>query len=261
MNIQLTSPVKAETFATIFQHMKLFTDNINIMFESERMFIQGMDSARVSIFEITLPATWFDEYEHEDQGTILIGISSSLLFRVLNTRDKSQNLIIKFDQENSDKLLVDFVGESKVAFDKHFELPLMNIDEEMMAIPEIDYQAEFSLSSSNYSNMINQMKMFGDCLEIKCSEERIDLLSNSVDLGKMSVNIPIEDLTEFSINEGETLDISFSLNYMHMFCMYSKLSKDVNLSIRDNYPMKMLYKLGEEGAQMTFYLAPKLGKD
>jgi len=261
MNVQLTTPVKAETFATIFQHMKLFTDNINIMFESERMFIQGMDSARVSIFEITLPATWFDEYEHENQGTILIGISSSLLFRVLNTRDKSQNLIIKFDQENSDKLLVDFVGESKVAFDKHFELPLMNIDEEMMVIPEIDYQAEFSLSSSNYSNMIHQMKMFGDCLEIKCSEDRIDLLSNSVDLGKMSVNIPIEDLTEFSINEGETLDISFSLNYMHMFCMYSKLSKDVNISICDNYPMKMLYKLGEEGAQMTFYLAPKLSND
>lgn len=261
MNIQLTSPVKAETFATIFQHMKLFTDNINIMFESERMFIQGMDSARVSIFEITLPATWFDVYQHKNPGTILIGISSSLLFRVLNTRDKSQNLIIKFDQENSDKLLVDFVGESKVAFDKHFELPLMNIDEEMMVIPEIDYQAEFSLSSSNYSNMINQMKMFGDCLEIKCSEDRIDLLSNSVDLGKMSVNIPIEDLTEFSINEGDTLDISFSLNYMHMFCMYSKLSKDVNISICDNYPMKMLYKLGEEGAEMTFYLAPKLSND
>jgi proliferating cell nuclear antigen PCNA len=156
---------------------------------------------------------------------------------------------------------VDFTGESKVAFDKHFELPLMDIDEEMMAIPEIEYQAEFSLSSANYSNMINQMKMFGDCLEIKCSEERIDLLSNSVDLGKMSVNIPIEDLTEFSINEGETLDISFSLNYMHMFCMYSKLSKDVNLSVSDNYPMKMVYKLGEEGAEMIFYLAPKLSND
>jgi len=241
--------------------MKLFTDNINIMFESERMFIQGMDGARVSIFEITLPSSWFDKYEHEDEGTVLIGISSSLLFRVLNTRDKSQNLTIQFDKENSDKLLVDFTGESKVAFDKHFELPLMDIDEEMMAIPEIEYQAEFSLSSANYSNMINQMKMFGDCLEIKCSEDRIDLLSNSVDLGKMSVNIPIEDLTEFSINEGETLDISFSLNYMHMFCMYSKLPKDVNLSVSDNYPMKMVYKLGEEGAEMIFYLAPKLSND
>jgi hypothetical protein len=109
--------------------------------------------------------------------------------------------------------------------------------------------------------MINQMKMFGDCLEIKCSEEKIDLLSNSVDLGKMSVNIPIDDLTSFSINEGETLDISFSLNYMHMFGMYSKLSKDVELSISDNYPMRMAYKLGEENAKMTFYLAPKLSND
>jgi proliferating cell nuclear antigen PCNA len=231
------------------------------MFESERMFIQGMDSARVSIFEIELPSTWFDTYRLEESRTVVLGISSSLLFKVLNTRDKTQTILLDYDTNNSDKLSMDFLSESKTVFNKHFELPLMDIDEEMMQIPEIEYQAEFALSSSNFANMINQMKMFGDCLEIKCSEEKIDLLSNSVDLGKMSVNIPIDDLTSFSINEGETLDISFSLNYMHMFGMYSKLSKDVELSISDNYPMRMAYKLGEENAKMTFYLAPKLSND
>ena len=262
MEIQLTSPQKAEAFTTLFQHIKNFTDNINIMFESERMFVQGMDSARVSIFEIHLPSSWFDVYKGSDNVTTVLGISSSLLFRVLNARDKSQTLSLTHDSENSDKLYVNFVSEDKVAFDKHFELPLMDIDEEMMSIPEIDYQAEFALSSANFANMVNQMKMFGDSMQIDCSEEKIQLWSLSHEAGKMSVLIPIDDLTSFSINDGETLNISFSLNHLYNFCLYSKLSKDVEISISDNYPMRVLYRLtGETEAKIVFYLAPKMSDD
>ena len=263
MEIQFTSPQKAEAFTTLFQHIKNFTDNINIMFESERMFVQGMDSARVSIFEIHLPSTWFDVYKTPVSGTAVLGISSSLLFRVLNARDKSQTLSLTHDASiNSDKLYVNFVSEDKVAFDKHFELPLMDIDEEMMSIPEIDYQAEFALSSANFANMVNQMKMFGDSMQIDCSEEKIQLWSLSHEAGKMSVLIPIDDLTSFSINDGETLNISFSLNHLYNFCLYSKLSKDVEISISDNYPMRVLYRLtGETEAKIVFYLAPKMSDD
>ena len=79
MNIAITNLQKADCFASIFQHIKLLTDNINIMFEEERMYLQCMDSARVSIFEITIPKTWFDEYTHSVPGGKTIGISSSIL--------------------------------------------------------------------------------------------------------------------------------------------------------------------------------------
>ena len=99
--------------------------------------------------------------------------------------------------------------------------------------------------------------MFGETMEIKCSEENIILYSHSQDSGKMSVEIQIEDLTAFSINEGDTLNLSFALGYLHNICLYNKLSKEIELKLCNEYPLKIIYDIGE-GAHMVFYLAPKI---
>jgi hypothetical protein len=66
MEISITNLQKAELFAGIFQHMKLFTENINISFEAERMFIQTMDASHISIIDISIPVRWFDKYHLQD---------------------------------------------------------------------------------------------------------------------------------------------------------------------------------------------------
>lgn len=260
MNIIINSPQKAECFAFIFQHIKVFTDHINIMFETERMYIQAMDNSRVSILEINIPKDWFDIYEITAGTTI--GINANILFRVLNSREKSQNINIVYKNESNDKLHIHFTGQNKEEFDKHFELSLIDIESETMNIPEIDYQAEFTLGSSNFANIINQLKSFGDSLEINCTENKIMLISSSLDQGKMACEIKLDDLSSYSINEGETIKSGFSLNYMHNICLYNKLSKEIDIKISADYPLKIIYKLfGSETAKMTFFLAPKIGDE
>ena len=261
MNVVIRNPQKADTFGAIFQHIRLFTEHINIMFEKDKVFFQSMDSARVSVFELTLPSTWFDVYEHTNESAIPIGISSSLLFKILNTRDKAQETRIRYDTENSDKLYIGFSCDNKSIFDKHFEIPLMDLEYEMMGIPETDSQAEISICSMNFANIINQLKLFGDTLEIECDENKIALHSVSPDAGKMQVEISIDDLTAYAINEGETMKLSFSLTILHNICMYSKISKNVDIHLIDNFPMKIVYNLGCETAKLVFYLAPKISDD
>lgn len=261
MNVVISNPQKADTFAAVFQHIRLFTEHINIMFEKDKVFFQSMDSARVSVFELTLPSTWFDVYEHTNEGAIPIGISSSLLFKILNTRDKAQETNIRYDTDNSDKLYIGFSCDNKSIFDKNFEIPLMDLEYEMMGIPAIESQAEISICSANFANIINQLKLFGDTLEIECNEEKIVLHSVSPDAGKMQVEISIDDLTAYAINEGESMKLSFSLTILHNICMYSKISKNVEIQLVDNYPMKVVYNLGDEVANLTFYLAPKISDD
>jgi proliferating cell nuclear antigen len=261
MDIRIENSSKAEVFASIFQHMKLFTENINVMFEQERMFIQAMDSARVSIVEMYLPKSWFDRYENKTNGSIRIGINTTIMFKVLSTRDKIQSINLKYEGTDSDRLAVDFSSDSKTVFNKFFEIPLMDIDEELMEIPPMEYQAEFSLSSQNFGSLVSQMKLFGDTLQIECSEDKIQLSSVSVDVGKMNVNIPIEDLTSFAIDEGESLNLSFSITHLHSICAYSKVSKDVEICITNDYPIRLTYPLNENDAKFVFYLAPKINND
>ena len=103
----------------------------------------------------------------------------------------------------------------------------------------------------------NQLKLFGETMDISCSEERIMLTSNSQDSGKMAVEMKIDDLDSFAIDEGETLQVSFSLNYMQQICSCNKIAKEVEIKLSENYPLSVIYDLGEE-ASMKFYLAPKM---
>lgn len=256
MNVTIQNTQKAECFAAIFQHIKAFTEQINIFFEKDKMYIQSMDNSRVSIFEITIPSAWFDIYEHNMESTTKIGVSAPILHRILNAREKSQQTNLVYNADDEDKLYVHFTGVNKTEFDKHFEVPLLDIDSEVMCIPDMEYDVEFTLLSSNFANIINQLKMFGDDLEIQCSEEKIQLASQSQEHGKMFVEIKIDDLTSFAINEGEQINMNFSLNYLHSICLYNKMAKEMEIKICREAPLKIVYQL-QDDATLVFFLAPR----
>jgi proliferating cell nuclear antigen PCNA len=260
---------KADIFASIFQNVKNFADHINIDFNNERMYFQTMDTSHVSIVELTIPVDWFDEYNCGSES-VIIGISAGIIGKILNLKDKSQilvfevkedKLLISFINKNSSSLTVDSasatINSTTTVFEKHFEIPLIDIDSEGMIIPEIDYQAEFTLSSAHFADMIHQLKIFGDTMEIECNEENIILYSKSQENGKMSVDIKIEDLSSFTIDEAASLKLSYSLNYLHHICAFHRLCRTVEIKLYNEYPLQVLYELGND-AKLALYLAPKM---
>jgi len=256
MNITITTIPKSEYFRSLFQYINLFTEQINILFKPDQVFIQSMDSAKVSIFELAIPAAWFDSYIFPGEDTIILGLSSTILFKILTARERDQTMNITYNNEDEDKLFINYTNET--GFDKHFEMPLIDIENEMMDIPQIEYQAEFSLPSTNFASIVNQLKMFGETMDMQCSEDKIMLYSQSQTMGKMSVEIKIDDLTAFSIDEGDELKLSFSLTSLHNVCMYNKLASEIEIKIKTDFPIKLIYSLGEDNIKMTFYLAPKM---
>jgi len=262
MKILISNIQKAEVFTTIFQNIKLFSDKINVAFDDERVHIQTMDNSHVSIIEISIPKSWFDAYSVV--RTTTIGIHTPILFKILGTRDKSQSIQLEYDNDQDDKLRIQFsdglVSEKK-CFDKHFEMPLMDIDSDGIGIPDIDYQSKFTLESFHFSNLVNQLKLFGDTIQITCTENNIMMNSYQPESGKMSVEIKNDDLSYFEIEENKELNLSFSLTYMYNISAFHKIAKDVEVNLSEDYPMKVIYYLGQEDAKISFYLAPKIGDD
>jgi len=258
MDLQLHQSQKADIFTGLFQHIKLFTEHINVSFNKDKMFIQAMDNSHVSIFEIYLPSSWFDVYNIDAEEAITIGIHSANLFKVLHARDKLHQLRIHLLDAGDDKLQIDMTSDNTEIFNRHFQIPLIDIDSEIMNIPDMEYQAEFTIPSSTFATLIDQLKIFGDTMNVECSEEKIQLCSESQDTGKMMVEIPIDDVLSFAIEEDRELNLSFSLSFLHNICMYSKLAKTVELCMSENYPIRLIYSLGEDDAKFVFYLAPKI---
>jgi proliferating cell nuclear antigen len=178
---------------------------------------------------------------------------------IISTKQDSHNIIIHKTEEDS--LNVDLVSKehSKGEFDKYFKISLAEFDHQLMNVPEVDYDAEFSISSKKICEIVSQMMTFGTNININCSEEKINLITNGI-TGEMLVNIPIEDLTEYSIVEGGEINLSYSLNYIYKMCLTNKLSNEIIFNISEEYPMKIQYDLGDE-SYMIFFIAPKISND
>ena len=130
------------------------------------------------------------------------------------------------------------------------------MNEYSLDIPKVDYDVEFTIPSKKLVDVLLELNTFGSDLNIKCSETLVELNANG-DFTKLKVNIPIDDLDEYVINEGEDINISFSLNHLSKMCASMKLSSTINVALSLTNPMLLKYNLGDD-SNVSFFIAPKI---
>jgi len=255
MKLSIHNKNKKDLFIAIFQTLKSCSTFLNLLFKKDCLFIQGMDKAHVCMFEVCIMSSWFHSYEI-NKNDIIISLDSHTFSTVLGVVNENYN--INLYQQEEDYLNIDLVTMEGVVgeFSKYFKIQLAEAEHELVNIPNVDYDAEFSIGSKKICEITSQMLLFGADINIHCSEEKIQFITNGV-TGEMAVNIPIDDLKEYSISEGETINLNYSLNYISKMCLTSKLSPIVEFSISEKYPMKIKYDLGDLSS-MLFYIAPKI---
>jgi proliferating cell nuclear antigen len=148
------------------------------------------------------------------------------------------------------------IKEDHNKFDHFFELGLIEVEQDTLNIPEVEYDVDFTMKSDNFTELISELMVFGSNLNIICNEDNLEF-NASGDAGKLKVNIPIDDLNEYAIAEGDSLDISYSLTHLGKMCLSTKLGQYVSLSISTEYPMAIKYDLGDNSS-VAFYIAPKI---
>jgi proliferating cell nuclear antigen len=278
MEFKIEDPLKIEIFTSIFQNIKYLTENICIHFTNDHMYVQTMDSSKISILEINIPHSWFDYYHYggdnnEDANNSLkISLNSIILHKILSCREKNQTIHVQYNTDglNEDKLYVNMISDMVIdeeltgikpfqTYSRFFEIPLIDYDEDLMTIPNIDYEAEILLPSFHFATLIHQLKGFGDVLDIECNDKNIQFISKSNESGSMRVEVLMDELGGFSIIEDETITASFALQYLNIICAYSKLSKNVELKIHRNNPIQIEYLFGNNSSTyIKYFLAPKI---
>ena len=239
--------------------LKTSTSFCNMMFKNDYIHIQGMDKSHICLFNVILSSQWFDEYKLNNDTKI--SFSSSIFYSIISTKADNQNLHIFMADETDDQLEIKFETEGeakKKDFKKSFKMPLIEYEYEEMNIPTPDYDAEFSFSSKQIADIFNQLNNFSDDIIMECSENDVNLSANGAN-GEMKVEIPIDELTSFSIVEGETITLTYSLAYINKMCITNKLSTDIDFSLSNNCPLKINYDLGND-SNLVFFIAPKMNE-
>lgn len=257
MHLTIENKAKIEIFVSIFQLLKNWSSHINMHFEKDRLYIQSMDKSHICLADIEIKDKWFSVFDCSINNKI--SVDSNHFAILMNYALKHDKIELNYEYDtNADKLFVNFLNEkeNKGSFDHFFELNLIDVDEESLGIPEVEYDVEFTIESKKLVEVLSQLNTFGQDLNIRCSETVIELNSNG-DSTKLKVNIPVDDLDEYAIAEGEEFNISFSLSHLCKMCLSMKMSPTINVALSVEYPLALLYNLGDD-SKVVFFIAPKI---
>ena len=251
MRFEISEKKKRDQFIYIFNHLKNFTDKLSLNISEDKLYIQGMDANHVCVYELFLLKEWFDLWNVTENKTY--GVSLHIFNKILNICSEKQKIIITND--NDDKLDIEFISDEKGEFNKYFAMPLFDIDDEMMSIPDQEYDVDIEMESKKFKSLIEELTKFNDTLSLVCNEEELLLKSESEE-GTMKAVININDIELLAVIEGNTLEISFGIKYISQICQFYKLSNNCCIHISDGVPLLFKYDLGND-CIMRFYLAPK----
>lgn len=255
MLVSINNLKKAEQFVHLFQFLKLFTNSLNILFNKDRFYVQGMDSSHVSVFEASLKSDWFDVYDVNEDT--IIGVNVSLFFKILNIRSDSHKINIIQHEDNLD---VELISELKSEYNKFFNMPLMDLEIEQLNIQETDSSLIFSMESKKFKTLIDQFSNFGEDIEFKYSDDELMLISDNNTEGSMKINIKLDDMESCEVEENANFKCSYNLKIISNMAQFQKLTADVFLHISPEMPFQLIYNLDDDN-YVRFFLAPKISDD
>lgn len=265
MKLVLTNPKKVSQFACILRHLKNLSLDIEWLVDENQFYTQGMDSSHACLFELMLKPEWFDIYEVDK--ACRLGIHCELIFKIFNCLSENQKIEINYDEDKDNLFISLLPNEGEKGIEKEFELPLINIESELLDVPVTEWSADIEMLSGEFSQLIDQLSIFGNDLTIKCNDEIV--LSGSGEHGKMNARIQNEDILLYAVEEDTKINVNYSMPFIKEMASYSKLNKKVKIGVSEEIPIKVQYDLDdfmdddddeEEEAKnyIRFFLAPKI---
>lgn len=214
----------------------------------------------VALVEVTLPPPFFTEYTCERR--CVLGIAMESLSTFLKCVPKDASLTISYDDtRDPDTLQMEFNHKGASST---FIMKLMNIQEDMMQIPDSPPEFQIRMPSAKFSEMCSVMSNFNDTLSMTTcvipgfiqEDDADQAIPGQLQLyvdGQMGSNSTtlVESPDNNIVIVLSSTDIAFradvSLNYLSKFAKGSTLSPTVTVNIDENAPIILAYELNPAG--------------
>ena len=234
---------KTKIFTDIVSTLSDFITDINLYISKDRLYSQTIDKNKVSLCEFVLTREWFESYDYDDDETLVLGVNFSILEKILKCRHSSQNIYIQFNNDN-DKLGIDFKDGS--SFDKSFEIPTYDIDETGMKLPaDVEWDATIKFNSYEFNQLMSEASIFSDSVKFICDDTSVILEAHG-DTGNYKVEIPDTKLIEYSIFEGESINIMYATSYLTTISSFSRTHFEESVELSNTLPLRATYDLDRE---------------
>jgi len=213
----------------------------------------------VALVSLNLSAEGFETYRADTN--MVLGINIGNLAKVMKLAGNEDSITLQADQEGNHLKII--FENGKLERKTEFNLNLIAIDSDHLAIPETEYSSVVTLSSSEFSKICRELNSISETVSVKTAPEFVEF-SVEGDVGSGSVRLGHNDSERKEDNilleVEEAVDQQFALRYLSMFNKAASLSNFTRLCLHQEQPLVTEFRIENLG-NLKFYLAPKISDE
>lgn len=242
-----------QMFKQLIDICKDIVQDVNLEITTEGITMQAMDSSHVSLIQFFIDKDDFSDYFL--QGKEFFCLSLSLKNLNLIMKCFKETFRLSFSYEDTDKLQINFNEnfDSSNDTDQQYSwnLNLMNIETEKLQIPENEEECKIQLNGGLFHDMIKNISIVNETLHLNVVGKVVNFEVKG-DIGNVNF---CKSFTREKMTSKKNLNLQFSMKYILMFSKAHVFSKNLEIQLRNEQPMELLYSLDK--SWIRFFLAPK----
>ncbi len=221
-------------------------DEAGISVGKEGMRLRAMDPAHVALVDFELKKEAFDRFEATKP--MVLGLDLDRFNTILKRAGVADRIALEAGDEAA-ALKIRIEGTSK----RVFELPLIEVSEEELKVPSLDFPSSMELEPALLSEGIKDAEIISDHVTLKVGADAF-IIEARGDLGNVEVRVEKDKALSYECKS--PCKSMFSIEYLKDMIKASDVATSVRISLGENIPVRMDFLAA--GAKLSFLLAPRV---
>lgn len=261
--------LKSVIIKNVFEVIKSYIKETNIMINKDGIKISTMDASKISVTHIQLDANKFEYYYCAKP--MIIGIDTTTFYKAIKSTNRRETITFYMNKSDEDKLGIElsdpFMGKKK-----DYQIPLLVLDDKIINISEMSFDYVINIPSIQFQQIIKDIQLLeGQLVEIKTigkqiifsCDDGLAIFKTSISEIDESVNEEQKALLQqngedirtvkFERSNNKIMQGKFKLNFLMNFIKASHLCENMNILLTNDMPLILEYYVADLGV-MRFLL-------
>lgn len=250
----LAKTATSQEFKAIAAAIKTLVEEATFEVNTAGLSFRAMDPSHVALVDLQMPGASFEKWDPGDKPS-KFSLRVEDLVKLISRADAKDSVEISSSEE--DNILIRFQDGYK----REFTIHLIESSGGPAPIPKLEFDAKATLTKSILERVLGDISAVADQVVIEATKEKLSFSGKS-DIGKASIGLEKNDADVLGLEVKNESKASYSIDYLaNIARAMGSASDTLVMEFSKQKPVKLSFRLNDQGASLTFWLAPRVASD
>lgn len=247
----LARSASAAEWRVVAKAVSTLVEEASFEASAEGISFRAMDPSHVALIDLFWPNSAFEKYVCDKQFRFTVRVVEfAKLFSRADPKDS-----VEVSSREDGKLTIKFTD----SYSREFSINLLESPAQPTPLPKIPLNAKVLLTGSTLQQILSDVSTISDRVTIEASSEKVTFSGRS-EQGTASATLDRRspEVLELTLSQNEPAKATYSIEYLINITKAAGSQQPVTLEYSTKMPLRLEFRLGDQGGKLAFYLAPRV---